>query len=85
VQLSPNPVSNVVNVMMVDKSDLNIQKDILELQLIDKMGNLIQKWTYVKGSGNKAKQVNISNLPADIYTIMVFDGVNWGSEKFIKK
>ena len=75
----------LLTVIHILESDLNIQKDILELQLIDKMGNLIQKWTYVNGSGNKAKQVNISNLPADIYTIMVFDGVNWGSEKFIKK
>jgi hypothetical protein len=85
VHLSPNPVLDIVNVMMIDKSDLNTQKDILELQLIDKMGNLKQKWTYGKSSGDKGKQVNISNLPSDIYTIMVFDGVNWASEKFIKK
>lgn len=85
VLLSPNPATNTINVTLTDKTDLNKQKEIIEIRLIDKMGNVKQKWNYGKGSGNQTRQINVSSFPADIYTVMIFDGVNWTSEKFIKQ
>lgn len=85
VQLSPNPATNSVKVTLTDKLDLNKQKEIIEIHLIDKMGNIKQKWNYGKISGNKSRQVNVSSLSADLYTIMVFDGMTWTTEKFIKQ
>lgn len=85
VQVSPNPTTSTINVTLTDKLDLEKQKEITEIRLVDKIGNVKQKWSYAKGSGNQTRQVNVSSFPADIYTIMVFDGTNWTSEKFIKQ
>lgn len=84
VMLSPNPTTSTINVILTDKKDLKKQKEIVEIRLIDKMGNIKQKWNYGKASGNQFRQLNVANLPPDIYTIMVFDGNVWTSEKFIK-
>lgn len=85
VQISPNPATSTINVSLTDKSDLAKQKEITEIHLVDKMGNVKQKWSYGKGSGNQTRQINVSSFPADIYAIIVFDGANWTSEKFIKQ
>jgi hypothetical protein len=85
VILSPNPTTSTINVILTDRKNLKKQKEMVEIRLIDKMGNIKQKWNFAKASGNQARQLNVANLPPDIYTIMVFDGKVWTSEKFIKQ
>ena len=85
VLLSPNPATNTINVILTDKTDINKQKGIVEIRLVDKMGNIKQTWSYGKSSGSQTRQINVGSLATDIYTIMVFDGISWTSEKFIKQ
>ena len=60
-------------------------KEILEIRLLDKMGNLKQQWTYQKSDKAQLCQLNVSQLPPDFYTLMVFDGKVWIASKFIKQ
>lgn len=85
VTLSPNPVTSIINITLIDRRDMKKQKEIVEIRMLDKMGNIKQKWSYSKGGGTQTRQVNVNSLPADIYNIMVFDGMNWATEKFIKQ
>jgi hypothetical protein len=82
VVLSPNPAQNDVNVELVQKSDNNKKREIKEIRIIDKMGN-IKSVTKVNGI-KKNVLLNISRLTADLYTIQVFDGKEWQSAKLIK-
>lgn len=82
VALSPNPSSSTMQVSLVGKTNDNIRMKISEIRIIDKSGNLKQKNTY--GAGQKNIGLNISSLVPDVYTILVFDGRTWTSEKFIK-
>jgi hypothetical protein len=61
------------------------KKEITEIRILDKSGNIKQKWSYAKTGISNAKQIQLDNLPADIYTIVVFDGKNWTAEKIIKQ
>lgn len=82
VALSPNPASSSIQISLEEKADKTKKRDIREVQLIDKMGNLKLKNNY--GSGQKIIYLNVSSFPADVYTIQIFDGHLWTSEKFIK-
>ncbi len=82
VVLSPNPSSSNMQVSLTDKANTNLKMDISEIRIIDKSGNIKLKNTY--GVGQKNVNLNISTLTPDVYTILVFDGRTWTSEKFIK-
>jgi len=82
VALSPNPSSSNMQVSLTDKANTNFKMDISEIRIIDKSGNIKLKNTY--GIGQKNVNLNISTLTHDVYTILVFDGRTWTSEKFIK-
>jgi len=85
VMASPNPATSNLTVSLVAKGDNKKIKEIMEIRIIDKLGTIKQKWTYSKSAGNQPKQLDISKLSQDIYTIMVFDGTVWTTEKFIKQ
>lgn len=48
-----------------------------------KIGRVIK--TLKRPPSFEAYTFDVSNLPADIYTLMYFDGRRWRIEKFIKK
>lgn len=77
-RISPNPSSNTV---YVDGKDKN--KTIKEVRLIDKSGNL--KVAKVFSGSSMLEVIQIDNLLPDIYTILIFDGLNWESKQVIKQ
>lgn len=85
VSINPNPSTNLINVELTEKENKKKVKEILEVRITDKLGVIKQKWNFAKTGNTTLRQINISNLPSDIYTIMVFDGKTWTSEKFIKQ
>jgi Secretion system C-terminal sorting domain len=85
LSVSPNPTSNVMNISLTDRTSKAERKEIIEVRVVDKMGNVKQKWNYAKGSGIQSRQIDISNLPTDTYNIMAFDGNSWTVEKIIKQ
>ena len=46
------------------------------------MGNVKETFKYADRVNNTS--LNVSSLKTDVYTIQVFDGQSWYSEKFIK-
>lgn len=77
VSLYPNPARDVVSINLkeLNKAGAKTQfREIKEITILDKFGNIkkVQKYS----SGLKSTTINIGNLPADIYIIMVSDGVN---------
>lgn len=85
VVLSPNPSASNLTVGLAEKGNRKKAKEILEIRILDKLGIVKQKWTYGKRAGSQPKQLDISRLPQDIYTIMVFDGKTWTAEKLSKQ
>lgn len=83
--VSPNPTSSIINISLKDRTAKAQQKEIIEIRVVDKMGNVKQKWSYAKGSGIQSRQIDIGNLPTDTYNIMAFDGNGWTVEKIIKQ
>jgi len=83
VGLSPNPASGDVSVSLQEKGNKNKTKDIFEIRIIDKLGNIKQTIRY--GKNQHAVLLNVANLPTDIYTIMVFDGNVWTAAKLSKQ
>ena len=81
VSVSPNPSTNLVKVTLTEKEGLQNKKEIKQIKIVDKLGNVKQ----IKDYTNILEvNVDVTNLPMDIYTIMVFDGKQWYSTKFIK-
>ncbi|MFZ6023974.1 MAG: hypothetical protein ACOYVG_05905 [Bacteroidota bacterium] len=85
VMLSPNPTSSNLTVGLTEKQDGKKGKEIVEIRILDKLGILKQKWNYGKSGNAQLRQLNVSNLSPDIYSIIVFDGKTWTTEKFIKQ
>lgn len=85
VMLSPNPTTSNVTVGLTEKKDAKKIKEIVEIRILDKLGVIKQKWNYGKSGIEQFRQLNISNLLPDIYTIMVFDGKTWTAEKLVKQ
>lgn len=81
--IAPNPAKTNMNVSFVQNNKTNIiQHSFQKIRIIDKMGNIKQNNQYKVGT--KSASVNISLLTPDVYTLQVFDGNTWYSEKFIK-
>lgn len=85
LMISPNPTFGSMSVGLAEKQDEKKVKEIVEIRIIDKLGTLKQKWSYGKSGYTQLRQLNVSNLSPDIYTMMAFDGKTWTSEKFIKQ
>ena len=83
LRVSPNPSNSTTEVILTDKEDKTKKKDIQEIRIIDKMGNIKQTIQY--GKGKQAVILDVASLPFDIYTIQAFDGKEWFSTKFSKK
>lgn len=76
--MSPNPSPGNVT---IDGRAKN--KKVKEVQVLDKLG-AVKK--VVKYSGDqKLVNVNISNLPADLYYIKIFDGEKWEAKQLRKQ
>lgn len=68
--ISPNPAKNFVTI-----DGRTINKNIKEVQIVDKLGNLKK---VIKNSADiKIQTVSISGLLPDIYYIKIFDGQRW--------
>ncbi len=74
--VSPNPASTEITV----KTDTS---SILKIDIMDKMGNIKKSFNY--GTMRNNAVISISDLPADIYTIRVFDGRQWSAKLFSKQ
>ncbi len=71
-----------MNVSLVQNNTTAAQQSFQKIRIIDKMGGIKQNNQY--SVGTKSASVNVSLLTPDVYTIQVFDGSTWYSEKFIK-
>jgi len=67
--VSPNPSSNNINIEVAGETTFD------RVRIIDKLGNLKREWNF--GQKQKRKQLDMSNLPTDIYTVQIFDGKTW--------
>jgi hypothetical protein len=80
--VTPNPATTEINIQP-DMASLNtsVKPNIIQVELIDKMGSI----SLIKQFGKGISNVNISvaQLRNDIYVLRIFDGNNWYSQKLI--
>ncbi len=77
MSISPNPTTGDLQIETTDETT-----SIQEIQVADKLNNLKKKIKL--GANIKKQKINISELPADVYIIRIYDGKTWVSKKVIK-
>ena len=78
VNINPNPTKGQIQI------DIDgIKKYIKEIIITDKSGNTQKRFTYKNNL--KTVNINIADLPTDVYIIQVYDGNNWISKKIVKQ
>lgn len=83
MSIAPNPANDKAEVFLFENNDKYRKKEIFEIRVMDKIGNVIRREKYSKGT--KSVVLDVSELKTDVYLIMVFDGIKWTSGKFIKQ
>lgn len=85
IAVYPNPGVSNVQVTLVDAVNVipvNTQpKKIKQLRIVDKMGQIKKTIT---GNDLDKITISVSDLPIDIYTILVYDGKEWMSKQISK-
>ncbi len=88
-KLSPNPAKDMVTVqideerLQKDKAVKSTDQDIREINIIDKMGNMLQRKTF--GKGVRMASLNTSALKPDVYVIKISNGKTWKSLQLQKQ
>lgn len=80
LRLAPNPSTGTFNVLL-QSNDRN--KGIKMIVIRNKFGAEMKRMAY--NGSSKALNINIQNLPMDVYSVEVFDGTKWRVEKIIKQ
>lgn len=85
LSLSPNPAVNHVNVSLPPAAENNKSKvlSIVEVEIANNMGTVVFKQKY--GKGSSSIRIPTHQLKDDIYTIRVFDGEKWITDKLVVK
>jgi len=83
MSIAPNPANDKTEIFLYESNDKNRKKEIFEIRVLDKLGNVIRKIKY--GKGTTSITLDVSELKTDVYLITVFDGIKWTSGKFIKQ
>ncbi len=86
--LSPNPAHTELMVKLNDeKNQANNEKNtntgIREIQLTDKMGNVLKRYVY--SGASKQVTIDVSTLKSDFYYVRVLIGKQWAGKSFMKQ
>jgi len=86
--LSPNPAHTELMVKLNDeKNQANNEKNtntgIREIQLTDKMGNVLKRYVY--SGAYKQVTIDVSTLKSDFYSVRVLIGKQWTGKSFMKQ
>lgn len=81
-RVSPNPANDILKVEQIDSATNKAlaQTNIQMIEIIDKMGVLVYRHQYSKGTPNGIT-IPVGRLRDDIYTVRIFDGKQWKSHK----
>lgn len=84
--VTPNPASSTVQVQLsgsTASSNINARQESIHLiRIITKTGEVKK---VINGNKQATMTFSVSDLPADIYTIMIFDGKKWRNSKLVKQ
>jgi hypothetical protein len=69
--VSPNPSGHNIKVKAKDIASF------INIRIVDKLGNVKKDMHFPANS--KLADINISNLPVDIYSVQIFDGISWSA------
>lgn len=72
----PNPATSE---LVIESNTTNISR----IRILDKFGNI--KKEIPNSIRIKKLRISITDLPADVYTLQIFDGSQWQSNLFLKK
>lgn len=86
--LSPNPAHTELMVKLNDeKNQANNEKNantgIREIQLTDKMGNVLKRYVY--SGTDKQVTIDVRRLKSDFYYVRVLIGKQWTGKSFMKQ
>lgn len=83
-RVSPNPANDVLKIEEIGKptNKAVAQTNIRVIEIIDKMGILVYRKEFAKGTPNGIT-IPVGHLRNDFYSIRIFDGKEWKSQKII--
>lgn len=87
LQVTPNPASSTVQIQLTGgeenaKATSTPAASIQMIRIVSKVGEVKK---VINGNRSNTFTLAISDLPADIYTVLVFDGKKWYTSKLVKK
>ena len=85
MQANPNPANDFMKIKLVnnDISLLSSKTNISNVQISDKMGKIVYSNIFKFATISSEIVIPVFNLKNDIYTIKIFNGVEWKSQKII--
>jgi Bacterial Ig-like domain (group 2) len=85
ITASPNPASNNVDITLFEEPNVKPKNtQPLKIEVIKILNKEGQTKKTIKGNNLVKMNIDISDLPNDVYNIMVFDGKAWITEQVIK-
>lgn len=84
ISVFPNPASQTIKIEHSKSDKITAAGlSVHEVQIVDKMGTL--RLRKIFGKGQTSVSISIDQLPNDVYTLRVFNGKEWTSQKIIIK
>lgn len=81
-QMSPNPATSEVRIALEGGEASITEAKISEVRIYNKIGRLVKM---IRNTGSASLNINVSDLPRDFYTVMIYDGKRWHIKKLIKR
>jgi len=81
-RITPNPANSILKVEEIDSATNKAlaQTNIQTIEIVDKMGNIVYKQNFSKGTPN-GMTISVDKLLSDIYVVRIFNGTVWKSYK----
>jgi lysyl endopeptidase len=85
ITASPNPTSNNIEIAILEDPNVKSKnKQALKIEMIRVINKEGEIKKTIKGNNLAKMKIDISELPADIYNIIIFDGKTWISKQIVK-
>lgn len=82
-RVSPNPANDILRIEQIDGNIKGlIRTNIQMVEIVNKMGLVVYRQTFIKGTQNGVT-IPVAKLRRDVYTVRIYDGKEWKSEKII--
>ncbi len=84
--ISPNPANDVLNIDETANNGVAVKTSTIEaIKITDKMGSIVYSNKGISKNAGSKITIPISQLKSDVYTLSIFNGIEWKAYKIMVK